>query len=121
GAVRGTAAEPRINGQGAVEEGSAILAGFPHAVESIAATVFFEPGGEIILDSLRADLAGGDVRAQGRLSLPPGEAAPDYRFQARARGFTLRWPEGFVLRGGADLTLASAGAERQISGVVELD
>ncbi len=124
GSVRGPAAEPRIVGQGEVEDGRAILPGFPHAVESIAATVFFEPG-EVILDSLAAELAGGDVRAQGRIALPAGDAAPgagaDYRFQARARGFTLRWPEGFVLRGGADLSLVSAGAERQISGVVELD
>lgn len=125
GAVRGTATEPRVNGQGEVEEGRAILPGFPHALEQVAATVFFEPGGEVILDSLRADLAGGDIRAQGRIALrpgaPPGEGDPEYRFQARARGFTLRWPEGFVLRGGADLSLTSAGAERQISGVVELD
>lgn len=129
GSVRGPAAEPRVVGQGEVEGGRAILPGFPHAVESIAATVFFEPG-EVILDSLAAELAGGDVRAQGRIALPGGDAAQgdaepgagaDYRFQARARGFTLRWPEGFVLRGGADLSLVSTGAERQISGVVELD
>jgi translocation and assembly module TamB len=124
GSVRGPAAAPRVVGQGEVEGGRAILPGFPHALESIAATVFFEPG-EVILDSLAAELAGGDVRAQGRIALAVGDAAPaagpDYRFQARARGFTLRWPEGFVLRGGADLSLLSAGEERQISGVVELD
>ena len=122
GRVSGTAAAPRVNGQGEVEGGNAILPGFPHALEEIAARVFFDPGGALIVDRLTAELAGGDVLAQGRLDLPgTPDAEAVYRLQARARGFSLRWPEGFVLRGGADLSLVSDDGVRQVSGVVDLE
>ena len=122
GRVRGTAEAPRVNGQGEVEGGNAILPGFPHAFEEIAATVFFDPGGALIVDRLSAELAGGDVLAQGRLDLPgTPDAEAVYRLQARARGFSLRWPEGFLLRGGADLALASDDGVRQVTGVVDLE
>lgn len=122
GTVRGTAAAPRVNGQGEIDGGRAILSGFPHALDRIGATVLFEPDGAVILDSLRAELAGGDVRAQGRLDLPAEEGGePSYRFQAAASGFNLRWPEGFVLRGGSDLSLTAVDGGRQVTGVVELD
>lgn len=122
GSVKGTAAAPQVNGQGEIDRGRAIFSGFPHSLEMVRATVFFNPDGTVVLDRLTARMAGGGVRAQGRIELPSVADDPvDYRFQARADGFGLRWPEGFLLRGDADLALIGRGGEQQVVGAVDLE
>jgi len=119
--VGGTLAEPRLNGQGEILGGQAIVADFPHALEDVTATVLFYPE-RIVLDSLRADVAGGDLRAAGRvdlLNLAEGEIA--YRFQTEVDGVSVRYPEGFLLRGDANLSFASTPDGSLIAGVVDLE
>jgi translocation and assembly module TamB len=118
--VRGTLDHPEVNGQGEIQGGRLILAGLPHALSDLTATVLFYPA-QAVLDNLRADFAGGTLRAAGRLDLArlaAGEVA--YRFQVSAAGVSVRYPEGFLLRGDANLTLVSSGEGRQIVGTADL-
>ncbi|HEX2254044.1 MAG TPA: translocation/assembly module TamB domain-containing protein [Thermoanaerobaculia bacterium] len=117
----GTASDPRLNGQGEITGGELIVAGFPHAFENLQATLLFYPD-RVVLDSLAAEVAGGEVRGAGRLELASfGDGPLDFRLQAEAENVSVRYPEGFLLRGDAVLTLADAGQGRLLSGVVELE
>lgn len=119
GSVRGTLAQPRLNGQALVEGARVILLGFPHALENLDATLFFYPN-QIVLDSLSGRLGGGTVTASGSLPLD-GEERGSYRFQAALRDVTLRYPEGWLLRGSGELVLASTADGRQVRGALTLD
>lgn len=121
GTVKGTLEEPRINGQGEVRQGQLTLPTFPHSLTGVAATVLFYPD-EVVLDSLTGDLAGGTVRVAGRLTLPtqPGSSFT-YRLQGRAENLTVRYPEGMLIRGDAEVALSSIDGGRQLQGTVDLD
>lgn len=119
--IRGTVSDPRLNGQGEVREGQVILPGFPHALEQVAAVILLYPD-QIILDSLRGQIAGGRVRAAGRMDMPEPDEELRYRLQAQAENLSVRWPEGWLVRGGAEMTLeAPVGDGRELRGVVNLD
>jgi len=121
GAIRGTADDPRVSGQGEVTQSSLLIPGVPGSLQEIAGYVLFDPG-RIVLDSFRAEFAGGALRAEGAVALPGGETdGVQYQLQASAEGVTVRFPEGFLLRGGAEVGVASTAEGRRISGVVELD
>lgn len=119
GTVRGTLAHPQLNGQAVAKQARLILLGFPHALEGLDATLFFYPS-QIVLDSLSGRLGGGTVSASGSLPLDGAESGT-YRFQAALSDVTLRWPEGWLLRGSGELTLVSAGDGRQVRGSITLD
>jgi TamB, inner membrane protein subunit of TAM complex len=120
GRVRGTVAAPAVDGQADLEGGTAILAGFPHALEDLRAVALLYPE-QLVLDHLDGRLAGGRVKAAGRFDLRP-EAAGDYRLQASLAGVHLRYPEGWFLDGDAELSLVPAeGGGRLLRGTVDLD
>lgn len=119
--VGGTLGNPAVNGQGEVRGGTLILPDFPHALENVDAIALFYPN-RIVLDSAEARLGGGRLRAEGSVDLaglPQGDL--DYRFQVRLRDATLRYPEGFLLRGGGNVTVTTTPDGRLISGVIELE
>lgn len=120
--VRGTVAAPRINGQGELRGGQVLLPGFPHSLEQVDAIVLFDPG-VVLLDSFRARFAGGDLKAAGRVRLPRGELPSEYTLQAQGTDLTLRYPEGWTLRGDTTVTLRSlpAAGGRELQGAVTLD
>ncbi|HZI64014.1 MAG TPA: hypothetical protein VFE44_04490, partial [Thermoanaerobaculia bacterium] len=118
--VRGTTAEPLINGQGGVRGARLLLLGFPHALEALDATLLFYADA-VVLDSFAARLGGGVLQASGRVELPAEERALGYRFQTTARDVTLRYPEGWLVRGDGDLLLVSVAGGRQVTGSIELD
>lgn len=118
--IKGTAAEPLINGQGGVRDGRLIMLGFPHALEDMNATVLFYSDA-LVLDSFTARLGGGNLQASGRFDFPREGAALAYRAQATARNVTLRYPEGWLISGDAELVLTSAEDLRHLNGEVVLD
>ena len=119
--VRGTTAEPQVNGQGEMRGGRLLFAGFPHSFEELTATVLFYPK-QIVLDSLSAAFAGGRFRGAGRVDLDRlAEGEFDYRFQGTATGVSVRYPEGFLLRGDANFSLTSTADGRQIVGSLDLE
>jgi translocation and assembly module TamB len=116
--VRGTTAAPVLNGQGELRQGRVILAAFPHALEEVGALVLFYPD-QVVLDSFRARFAGGRVRVAGAVGL--GEV-PQYRLQAQGEQLSLRWPEGWLVRGGAELALSSErDGTRTLRGTLALE
>jgi translocation and assembly module TamB len=118
--VRGTTAKPLINGQGGVRGARLLLLGFPHAFEALDATLLFYADA-VVLDSFAARLGGGVLQASGRVELPAEDRALGYRFQTTARDVTLRYPEGWLVRGDGDLLLVSVAGGRQVTGTIELD
>jgi len=117
--IRGTLEAPVLNGQGEIRDGRLVIPNFPHALENVRGFLRFDRD-TVELDGLRADLGGGNLQASGRLQLPePGEPL-DYRLQVAGEDLSLRYPEGFLARGDADLTFISSGNSRIIRGEVRL-
>jgi hypothetical protein len=117
--VRGTLQDPRVNGQGVVRDARVIVPNFPHAFEDIEGVVLFNRD-SVELGNFFTRVAGGTVRANGRIDLPSAGEGFSYRVQATAKDLSLRYPEGFLVRGDADLTLAANRQARQITGTVQL-
>lgn len=119
--VRGTLSDPVFSGQASLRDGEALVAGFPHAFENLEAVALFYPG-RIVVDNVTADVAGGDLRAAGTIELADLAAGQvDYRFQAQVSDVSVRYPEGFLLRGDANLTLTTRPEGRLLAGAVDLE
>ncbi|MES1245302.1 MAG: translocation/assembly module TamB domain-containing protein [Acidobacteriota bacterium] len=119
--VRGTVSDPRVDGQGVIRGARFLVPELSNAFENVQGVVLFNRDA-VVLDNLRADLGEGTVRATGSIDLP-GPDRPDvtYRLQVAAEGVSLRYPEPFILRGDADLSLVASSQSRQIRGEVRLD
>ncbi len=119
--VRGTASDPKVDGQAVIKDGSLVVPELANAFRNIEGTIVFNRDA-VVLDNLRANLGEGTVSAVGGIELPgPGRPDPTYRLQVAARGVSLRYPEPFLLRGDADLSLVANRQSRQIRGEVRLD
>ncbi len=119
--VRGTVDNPLVDGQGVIRGARFLVPDFPNAFENIEGVVLFNRD-SIALDSLRADLGEGTLQVTGSVDLPgPGQPDATYRLQLEADEVSLRYPEPFLLRGNADLTLVANRQSRQIRGEVKLD
>ena len=119
--VRGTVSDPRIDGQGVIRDARFLVPEFANAFENVDGVILFNRDA-VVLDNLRADLGEGTVRATGSIDLPgPGQPDVTYRLQVAAEGVSLRYPEPFLLRGDADLSLVANRQSRQIRGEVRLD
>ncbi len=118
--VKGTVAQPEWNGQAALRDARYIPSRFPHSFEHVDGLVLLYPDA-VVMDHLHADLAGGTVEASGRLDLATPDKPIAYRAQVAMRRNSLRYPEGWLLRGDGDFTLQSTTEGRQLSGSVALD
>jgi hypothetical protein len=120
--VGGTLSDPRFSGQAGLTEGEALIAGFPHAFEELEALALIYPG-RIVLDHLTAEFAGGDLRAAGTIDLVDLAEGRLRRSPAGRRCSTSRsaFPEGFLLRGDANLTLVTRPDGQLLAGSVELE
>jgi autotransporter translocation and assembly factor TamB len=119
--VGGTLRDPRLSGQAEVIDGQVLIPDFPHAAEDLDAVALFYTD-RVVLDTATARLGGGRVRAAGSLGLTELMAGDvTYRFQVQVDDASVRYPEGFLLRGDANLALVSTPDGRLISGVVELE
>ncbi len=118
--VKGTVAQPEFNGQADLHGARYIPVRFPHSFDRIEGLVLLYPDA-VVLDHLRADLAGGTVVANGRLDLATAAKPLAYRAQIATRRNALRYPEGWLVRGDGDFTLQSTAEGRQLSGSLALD
>ena len=120
--VQGSLTAPRLNGQGELRGAQAIVPGFPHSLDAVSAIVFFYPE-QVVLQQLNGRFASGRVRMTGRMDMPRGSEPLRYELQTTARGLTLRYPEGWTLRGDGDLVLRAPadGGGRELGGTVRLD
>jgi hypothetical protein len=114
--VRGTTSDPQLDGQGVVRDARVLIPEFPQALEDIEGVILFNRDA-LVLDGLQARLGDGTLRAAGRVEIPSLEA----RLQVEAQDVSVRFPEPFLLRGDANLSLVMNGSSRQIRGRVVLD
>lgn len=120
GTARGTLADPRLNGLGQLRDARLILPDFPQAIEDIQGTVYLNRK-SLVLDDVRARMGGGTLRASGEVALPdPGESLA-YRLNLDARDLSLRYPEGWLVRGDAVVSLSPLNGGQQVQGTVTLD
>lgn len=117
--IRGTLEAPVLNGQGEIRGGHLVVPSFPHALENVRGTLLFNRDA-VELEGMRADLGGGSLQGSGRLELPEAGKPLDYRLNVAAEDLSLRYPEGFLARGDADLSFVSSGNSRALRGEVRL-
>ena len=117
--VGGSPAAPRINGQGEVQGARLVLGDIP-PLDGARGVVLFYPG-RVVLDRIDGDLGGGKVRISGAVDLPRPDRELAYTLQVRGERVTVRYPEGWELRGDTELTVASLERGRQVRGTVQLD
>jgi translocation and assembly module TamB len=117
--VGGSPMRPRLNGVGELRGARLVAPALPHSCENVRATVLFYPE-QLVLDRAVADVAGGRLYAGGTVGL---RRLPelDYSLQVSAEGLDVRYPEGWLLRGDAELSLVSAPQGRELRGLVELE
>jgi len=114
--VRGTTSDPLLDGQGVIRDARVLIPEFPQALEDVEGVILFNRDA-LVLDGLQARLGDGTLRAAGRLEIPSLET----RLQVEAQDVSVRFPEPFLLRGDANLSLAMNGSSRQIRGRVLLE
>jgi hypothetical protein len=119
--IRGTPADPVIDGQAEIIDGRFIIPDFPHALESIQGFLYlYADPGRVVLDAGSAMMAGGKVGLQGEFAVDLDDAW-SYELRFQARDLDLRYPEDWQIRGDADLTLSSRDQGRMLSGSVALE
>jgi translocation and assembly module TamB len=118
--VEGTLDSPRLDGQGILSNGQVIVPAIPHALDNIRGAFLFYPE-QIVIDRLRADLAGGQVQASGLVIPGSKDRSVGYQLQIFAENLNLRFPEGWLSRGDAELSLASTGDGQILRGNVSLE
>jgi TamB, inner membrane protein subunit of TAM complex/AsmA family len=118
--VRGTVSDPQLSGQGVLRGARVVVPQFPHSIENITGTLLFNRS-QVAIENLQARIGGGRLLASGRLDLPQEGRPFEYRLQVAASDLSLRYPEGFLIRGDADIALVANGTGRQIRGTVDLE
>jgi translocation and assembly module TamB len=119
--VGGTFAAPQVSGQAEVREGARLTSdALPLPIEQVQAVLLFYPD-RLVVDTFSGQTGDGTVRASGQLEWPRPDRPVDARFQVAVRGATLRWPEGWLLRGDGDLVWTLAGEQQLLRGLVTLD
>jgi hypothetical protein len=120
GRLVGSPTLPAFEGQAAVRLEPFPLLFAPQTVENLQATLLFTPE-QINLDTLQAEVGGGQVQAWGQMELTPEHGLQGYRLYARANQVKLLYPEGWLQKGDAELYLTSLSEGREIRGTVDLD
>jgi autotransporter translocation and assembly factor TamB len=117
--VRGTLANPDLSGQAVLRDARIVLPSLA-TLDGIEGTLRFYRD-RVVLDELTGRLGGGTVKANGQMALPGAGRVTSYRLDLTAQGVSLRFPEGFVSRGDATLSLVGTGVSRQLQGVIQLN
>lgn len=121
GKVAGSMTTPTLEGRGQVFDGRLLLGeGFPYPVEGLNGQLQFMPD-QVVLQNLEGTMADGTVDLSGRAEFGDEDEALEYRIQAVAQDLTVRYPEGWVLRGETDLTLRSTPGGHIIDGRASLE
>lgn len=117
--VRGTLDDPVLSGQGELRDAKLLIPQFPQQLDNLHGTVFFSHNA-IELEGVRADMGGGQIQVSAQVTLPrPGEDF-SYRVQVAATDVSVRYPEGFLARGDAEIALISTPQSRVVRGQVRL-
>ncbi len=121
GAVRGTASNPVLSGEGEVRGGRLIVPSFAQSIDDVNGFLSFNRD-RISIDGLRARLGNnGTLQATGSVDLPRPGRGVGYRLNVLASDVSLRFPEFLNNRGDANLSLISSDGGRVIQGDIRLE
>ncbi|HET9768542.1 MAG TPA: translocation/assembly module TamB domain-containing protein, partial [Thermoanaerobaculia bacterium] len=119
--VRGTPEAPKINGQAALRPGVQLTSeALPEPITDVWGVALFYPD-RLVVDRFEGEMGGGTLQATGALEWPRPDVPTSARFQVALRQVTVRYPEGWLSRGDADLVWTIAGDEQTIRGQALLD
>lgn len=101
--LSGSATKPVLSGSAYVEKGYAKFADFAHPFINTRADVLFNDN-QIVINSLKADMAGGKLAGDGRVTFAGGGSRP---IEARATfaEVKLNVPEGYHTQGNGSVTI----------------
>jgi len=118
--LSGTAQQPLFNGQGQISEVRWILPQLSQSVDHAEGTVLFYPD-EIVVDGVEGDFAGGRIKASGSIQ-PFGEfGEASYSLRIHGEDLSLRYPEGWLMQGDAEILFNSVEGGRELRGAIILD
>lgn len=100
--LRGTLAKPTISGSAYVERGYAKFSEFYHPFSNVRADILFNDN-QILLNAVRADLAGGKLAGDGKISFE-GENRP-IDVKGTFTDVKLNIPDGFRTRGSGTVAI----------------
>src|SRR6185503_13031466 len=119
--VRGTAEAPKVNGQASLRPGVQLVSeALPEPIDNLKGVALFYPD-RLVIDRMQGTMGGGTLQASGTLEWPRPDEATSARFQIALRKVQLHYPEGWLVRGDADLVWAIVGDEQWIRGQAVLD
>ena len=117
--VRGTLSDPELSGQAVLHDARVVLPTVA-TFDNLEGTVRFYRD-RVVLDELTGRVGGGTLRASGQVALPGAGRTVAYRLDVTTQGVSLRYPEGWVSRGDATVSLIGSGVTRQLQGTVRLN
>ena len=119
--VRGTPEAPKINGQASLQPGVQLTsAALPEPITDVRGVALFYPD-RLVVDRFQGEMGGGTLQATGTLEWPRPDEPTSARFQVALRAVTMRYPEGWLSRGDADLVWTIEGDQQAIRGQALLD
>ncbi len=119
--VRGTADAPKVNGQASLRPGVRLTSeALPEPIDNLRGVALFYPD-RLVVDRMQGTMGGGTLQASGTLEWPRPDEPTSARFQVTLRKVTMHYPEGWTVRGDADLVWSIDGDEQTVRGQAELD
>ncbi len=100
--LRGTFLKPTLSGSAYIERGYAKFTEFYHPFSNVRADILFNDN-QILLNAVRADLAGGKLAGDGKISFEGGSRPVDVK--GTFTEVKLNVPEGFRTRGSGTVAL----------------
>jgi hypothetical protein len=117
--IGGSVERPTLNGVGTLTADSVLVDALPVALEELEGLALFYPQ-RVVLDGVRARVGTGSVEAGGSIALD-GALGAGYQLDLLATDLSLPYPEGWLIQGDAQVSLASTPGGRVMRGVVELE
>ncbi len=115
--VRGSFADPDVEGRAEVVKGEFHYADFSNGLTNANGVILFG-GTRATIQSFTAESGGGKVEALGFAAITEGLLT--FRLEAKTRDVRIRYPPGVSSVSDADLTLAGTSDRSQASGTVTL-
>lgn len=120
GRLGGTFEAPTFEGRGELRGGRVALSEeLPLEIVDLEGHLSFLPG-QAVLERLEGRLGGGRVVLDGQATLPRADEPMVYRMQLSGTDLDLRYLEGWSVRGGVELALASTDVGHLLDGRVQL-
>lgn len=120
GSITGTGAAPRLDGVATLTGARLPIPALTISCDDIGGRILFYPQ-RIVLDDVRGQAGGGEIRGGGSVLLHSGWSDPEYRLEVSATDLSVPFPEGWLMRGDARLALDGNRERRELRGEIDLE